>query len=177
MGQVRKKLTTPEVERQRKRAEFDKEQEKHVQVAPPRYLLLRHLHLQSTPKTQARLAIQTAQNHRQRQEKSRAALWRGDSESTRLDDCSHCSTEEAPSTYRKFLISFYPKWLISSHWVLCFDTSLARGNGGSPMRRSPILRRSAWAIRATAAGIGGFPLLTVLIYVANEYPAFEASTR
>ena len=78
MVQVRKKLTTPEVERQRKRAEFDKEQEKRVQVAPPRYLLLRHLHRQSTPKAQARLAIQTAQNHRQRQEKSRAALWRGE---------------------------------------------------------------------------------------------------
>ena len=78
MVQVRKKLTTPEVERQRKRAEFDKEQEKHVQVAPPRYPLLRHLHRQSTPKAQARLAIQTAQNHCQRQEKSRAALWRGE---------------------------------------------------------------------------------------------------
>jgi hypothetical protein len=65
MVQVRKKLTTPEVERQRKRAEFDKEQEKHVQVAPPRYPLLRQLHRQSTPKAQARLAIQTAHDRRQ----------------------------------------------------------------------------------------------------------------
>jgi hypothetical protein len=77
MVQVRKMLTTPEVERQREQAEFDKEQEKHVQVAPPRYPLLRDLHRQSTPKAQARLAIQTAPNHRQRQEKSRAAPWRG----------------------------------------------------------------------------------------------------
>jgi hypothetical protein len=63
--QEAEKLTTPEVERQRKRAEFDKEQEKHVQVAPPRYPLLRQLHRQSTPKAQARLAIQTAHDRRQ----------------------------------------------------------------------------------------------------------------
>ena len=37
------------------------------------------------------------------------------------------------------------------------------------------LRRSAWASRATAAGVGGFPLLTVLVYVADEYPAIYAS--
>ena len=31
------------------------------------------------------------------------------------------------------------------------------------------LRRSAWAIRATAAGVGGFAILTVLTYVADEH--------
>jgi len=39
------------------------------------------------------------------------------------------------------------------------------------------LRRSAWASRAAAAGVGVFSLLAVLVYVADEYPAFEASTR
>ena len=39
---------------------------------------------------------------------------------------------------------------------------------------SPILRRSAWASRATAAGVGDFSLLAVLVYVADEYPACEA---
>jgi hypothetical protein len=33
------------------------------------------------------------------------------------------------------------------------------------------------AIRAAAAGVGGFSLLTVLVYVADEYPTFEAGTR
>jgi hypothetical protein len=42
---------------------------------------------------------------------------------------------------------------------------------------SPILRRSAWAIRAATAAVGGFSLLTVLVYVADEHPAFEAGTR
>jgi hypothetical protein len=37
-----------------------------------------------------------------------------------------------------------------------------------------ILRRSAWATRATTARVGGFPLLTVLVYVADEYPAVHA---
>jgi hypothetical protein len=27
------------------------------------------------------------------------------------------------------------------------------------------------------AGVGGFSLLAVLVYVADEYPAFEAGTR
>src|SRR5215217_5588256 len=40
---------------------------------------------------------------------------------------------------------------------------------------SPFSTRSAWASRATAAGVGGFPLLTVLVYVADEYPAIYAS--
>jgi hypothetical protein len=39
------------------------------------------------------------------------------------------------------------------------------------------LNRGLWAIRATPALVGGFPLLAVLVYVANEYPAFEASTH
>jgi hypothetical protein len=33
------------------------------------------------------------------------------------------------------------------------------------------------AIRAATAPVGGFPLLAVLVYVANEHPAFEAGTR
>jgi len=39
------------------------------------------------------------------------------------------------------------------------------------------LRRSAWASCATTAGVGGFPLLAVLVYVADEYPTFYAGTR
>src|SRR5215211_2533317 len=45
--------------------------------------------------------VQTAQDRCQRQVKSRAALGGRDSEGTRLGDCSDCSIEEAPSTYRK----------------------------------------------------------------------------
>ena len=33
------------------------------------------------------------------------------------------------------------------------------------------------AIRTATAGVGGFPLLTMLVYVANEHPAFEAGAR
>ena|SRR5215216_6405062 len=36
------------------------------------------------------------------------------------------------------------------------------------------LRRSAWASRATAAQVGRFALLTVLVYVADEHPAARA---
>jgi len=36
------------------------------------------------------------------------------------------------------------------------------------------LRRSAWAIRATAAGVGDFPLLVVFVHVADEHPAIHA---
>jgi hypothetical protein len=32
------------------------------------------------------------------------------------------------------------------------------------------------AIRAAAAPVGGFSLLVVLVYVTDEYPAFEAGT-
>ena len=39
------------------------------------------------------------------------------------------------------------------------------------------LRRSAWAIRATAAGVGRFSLLSVLVYVADEHPTFESIAR
>jgi hypothetical protein len=31
-----------------------------------------------------------------------------------------------------------------------------------------------WANRAAAAPVGGFPLLAVLVYVADEYPAAYA---
>jgi hypothetical protein len=33
------------------------------------------------------------------------------------------------------------------------------------------------AIRAAAAGVGGFSLLAMLVYVADEYPVIEAGTR
>jgi hypothetical protein len=36
-------------------------------------------------------------------------------------------------------------------------------------------RRLAWASHATAAPVGGFSLLAVLIYVADEYPAAYAN--
>jgi hypothetical protein len=36
------------------------------------------------------------------------------------------------------------------------------------------LRRSAWAIRAAPALVGGFSLLAVLVYVADEHPALKA---
>jgi hypothetical protein len=39
------------------------------------------------------------------------------------------------------------------------------------------LPRSAWAIRAAAAMVGSFPLLAVVVYVADEYPAFESTAR
>jgi hypothetical protein len=35
------------------------------------------------------------------------------------------------------------------------------------------LRRSAWASHATTAGVGGFPLLTVLVCVAHEDTVLE----
>ena len=38
-------------------------------------------------------------------------------------------------------------------------------------------RRSACASRATTAGVGRFPLLTVLVHVADEHPAVHAGTR
>jgi hypothetical protein len=41
--------------------------------------------------------------------------------------------------------------------------------------RTPQWRRSVYASRATTAWVGGFTLLTVLIYVADEHPAFEAT--
>jgi hypothetical protein len=47
------------------------------------------------------------------------------------------------------------------------------GQFGYPLL-SPILRRSAWASRATAAQVRGFSLLAVLVYVADEYPAAYA---
>jgi hypothetical protein len=50
---------------------------------------------------EAQSPLQKAQDRRQRQQKSRADLGGGDSEGARLGDCSDCSTEEAPSTYRK----------------------------------------------------------------------------
>jgi len=37
----------------------------------------------------------------------------------------------------------------------------------------PILRHSAWAIRATTAGVGDFSLLAVLVYVADEDPTLK----
>ena len=33
------------------------------------------------------------------------------------------------------------------------------------------------ASRTTAASVGGFPLLAVLVYIADEHPAFEAGAR
>ena len=45
---------------------------------------------------------------------------------------------------------------------------------GSSVWRSPILRVLAWASRATAAPVGGFSLLAVLVYVADEHPAIYA---
>ena len=45
---------------------------------------------------------------------------------------------------------------------------------GRDTRRIPALLS---AIRATAAAIGDFPLFTILVYVADEHPAFEAGTR
>jgi len=35
----------------------------------------------------------------------------------------------------------------------------------------------ARAIRAAAAAVGSFPHFTILVYVADEYPAFEAGTQ
>ncbi|HEY6712868.1 MAG TPA: hypothetical protein VI055_11420 [Rubrobacter sp.] len=55
---------------------------------------------------------------------------------------------------------------------VCFDTSLARGEWGIAKPTIPhSLRRSAWASRTTAAPVGRFPLLAVLVYVADEHPA------
>jgi hypothetical protein len=46
-------------------------------------------------------------------------------------------------------------------------------NGGSSGGVPHSLRRSACASSATAAGVGGFPLLTVLVYVADEDTILE----
>ena len=46
--------------------------------------------------------------------------------------------------------------------------------GDSQFGRPHSLRRSAWAIRTTAAGVARFPLLAILVYVADEHPAFKA---
>ena len=59
---------------------------------------------------------------------------------------------------------------------LCFDNR-KEGEGGAPNQRSPILRMSAWAIRATTAWVGGYSLLAVLVHVADEHPALKAGTR
>src|SRR5215208_4278212 len=51
---------------------------------------------------------------------------------------------------------------------VCFDTSLARGEWGIAKPTIPhSLRRSAWASRTTAVPVGRFPLLAVLVYVAE----------
>jgi hypothetical protein len=52
------------------------------------------------------------------------------------------------------------------------DNSI-EANGGSSGGVSHSQRRSAWASRATAAGVGGFSLLAVLVYVADEYPTLK----
>jgi uncharacterized protein YjbI with pentapeptide repeats len=45
-------------------------------------------------------------------------LWEGeDSEGTRLDDYSDCSTEARWSAYHRWVISFYAKWMMSSQRV------------------------------------------------------------
>jgi hypothetical protein len=62
--------------------------------------------------------------------------------------------------------------------ALCFDDGLVKGGMGE--RRDdgpPFLRRSARAGRAAAAAVGGLPILAVLVYVADEHPAFKAGTR
>ena len=63
---------------------------------------------------------------------------------------------------------------MSSALLVSFDNSM-EGNGGSSGGVPHSLRRSAWASRATTAGVGSFPLLTVLVYVAYEHPAIEAT--
>ena len=40
-----------------------------------------------------------------------------------------------------------------------------------------LIRVGLSAIRAAAAPVGSFSLLAVLVYVADEHPAFEAGTR
>src|SRR5215203_6554852 len=55
-----------------------------------------------------------------------------------------------------------------------FNTNVARGEWGIVGLAIPILRRSTWASRAAAASVGGFPLLAVLVYVADEHPAAVA---
>ena len=41
-------------------------------------------------------------------------------------------------------------------------------------QRRLALRHRSGAIRAAAAGVGGFSLLAVLVYIADEHPAFKA---
>src|SRR5215204_563068 len=60
---------------------------------------------------------------------------------------------------------------------VCFDTSLARGEWGIVGGVPHSLQRSAWAIRAAPTRVGGFPLLAVLVYIADEHPAIYAGTR
>jgi hypothetical protein len=57
------------------------------------------------------------------------------------------------------------------------EGDIARGNGGWSVWLSHSLRRLAWASCATTASVGSFPLLAVLIYVADEHPAFESTAR
>src|SRR5215203_4885209 len=57
---------------------------------------------------------------------------------------------------------------------VCFDTSLARGEWGIAKPTIPILGRSAWASRATTAWVGGYSLLAVFVYVADEHPTTHA---
>jgi hypothetical protein len=52
----------------------------------------------------------------------------------------------------------------------------ARRGKGSVGLALPLLRRSARASRATAAGVGGFSLLAVLVCVADENPTAYAGT-
>jgi hypothetical protein len=69
---------------------------------------------------------------------------------------------------------------------LCFDAATEGAMGGMLVccppvvatkrraetpRRIPRPARYLLAFRAATAAVGGFPLLAVLVYVANEYPA------
>jgi hypothetical protein len=62
---------------------------------------------------------------------------------------------------------------------LCFDNR-KEGEGGAPTQRSPILRMSAWAIRAAAAGHAlveddlAIKVVLGLDNAANEHPAVHA---
>jgi hypothetical protein len=109
--------------------------------------------------------FQKAQDRRQRQQISRAALGGGDSEGARLGDCSDCSTEARRKIYAKWVISFYSKWTISLRRVCALITA-RRGKGerrfgappsvqGEAKGRSP--KAPAWAMRRSGRDGGGCP--------------------
>jgi hypothetical protein len=54
------------------------------------------------------------------------------------------------------------------------EAGAAESRGSLSTHGVSSLNRGLWAIHATAAGVGGYSILAVLVYVADESPAAHA---